>query len=332
MQKFNTEFNMSSSIYSLKEANLQQHTNPILSDNLGQQINPDQLEGINPMVSPHDLPGQKRPTCSHQLEVANQLANIHQLTGRNVILYYSGWLEKPEQTRGKRGDFFLNENDVQSLKANISPMNPANGLDLILHTPGGSITATKAIVEHLHTVFGTDIRAIIRGRALSAGTMIVCACRTLFMSADASLGAFDPQLERRSLKEVAERLRSFGEVTGLSRSGLWDSVIADCEKISTRVEEMVGEWLCAGMFQDAPDNQAIANQIVAQLTDHTQPHKRHISFEQARQMNLAVFPLEAESELFKMVDRLFYSAYQTVRDSQSVQKIIANHLGTVTFD
>lgn len=35
------------------------------------------------------------------------------------------------------------------------------GLDLILHTPGGDLAATESIVNYLHSVFGTDIRAIV---------------------------------------------------------------------------------------------------------------------------------------------------------------------------
>jgi ATP-dependent protease ClpP protease subunit len=37
------------------------------------------------------------------------------------------------------------------------------GLDLILHTQGGSIPATHSIVNYLHKMFKMDIRAIENG-------------------------------------------------------------------------------------------------------------------------------------------------------------------------
>ena len=53
------------------------------------------------------------------------------------------------------------------------------GLDLILHTPGGSISAAQSIVRYLREKFGNDIRAIIPHTAMSAGTVLACACKEI---------------------------------------------------------------------------------------------------------------------------------------------------------
>jgi ClpP class serine protease len=53
------------------------------------------------------------------------------------------------------------------------------GLDLILHTPGGQINATKALVNYLRYAFKGDIRALVLHQAMSAGTIIALACKSV---------------------------------------------------------------------------------------------------------------------------------------------------------
>lgn len=84
------------------------------------------------------------------------LRRLHRLTKRNVILYYSGWLQKP----GIQG-IHVNDADKTGLVSVIHKLDRGKGLDLILHTPGGETAATESIVDYLHAMFGSDIRAIV---------------------------------------------------------------------------------------------------------------------------------------------------------------------------
>lgn len=70
----------------------------------------------------------------------------------------------------------------------------SKGLDLILHTPGGSPMAAEAIVKYLRSKFGKDIRVIVPQLAMSAGTMIACSAKEIVMGKQSSLGPIDPQL------------------------------------------------------------------------------------------------------------------------------------------
>ena len=72
-------------------------------------------------------------------------------------------------------------------------LDTSKGLDLILHTPGGSIYATMQIVNYLQSRFQNDIRAIIPQIAMSAGTMISLACKSIVMGDQSCLGPIDPQ-------------------------------------------------------------------------------------------------------------------------------------------
>jgi len=57
------------------------------------------------------------------------LKKVSDLTNRNVIAYYSGWLQKP-----KAPDTAVNDKDKSGFILTIHKMDKSKGLDLILHT------------------------------------------------------------------------------------------------------------------------------------------------------------------------------------------------------
>ena len=117
----------------------------------------------------------------HDVIRREYLAKLHSVTGRNVIVYYSGWLQKPGVPA------HVNDGDKNGFMTAVHKLDRSKGLDLLLHTPGGETAATESIVDYLHSMFGTNIRAIVPQIALSAGTMIACAAKRLTaeMSKDA---------------------------------------------------------------------------------------------------------------------------------------------------
>ena len=118
------------------------------------------------------------------------LQALRENTGRNVIAYYSGFLSKPDVSAE------INDEDKNGFMMTIHTIGRERfrGLDLILHTPGGSIAATESLVDYLHKIFGNDIRAIIPQIAMFAGTMIACSCKEILMARHANLGPIDPHL------------------------------------------------------------------------------------------------------------------------------------------
>lgn len=91
---------------------------------------------------------------------------------RNVICYYSGWLQGAIDQ-----DIMICDNDMNGLMNAIRGMDRSTGLDLVLHTPGGDVAATEAIVSYIKDCFGDDVCAIVPQLAMSAGTMIACHVR-----------------------------------------------------------------------------------------------------------------------------------------------------------
>ena len=126
---------------------------------------------------------------THDVVRRKYLSKLYRLTGRNVIAYYSGWLQKP----GVRG-IEVNDADKNGFMNVVHGLDRTKGLDLLLHTPGGDTAATESLVDYLRAMFGMDIRAIVPQIALSAGTMIACACKEILMGKQSSLGPIDPQI------------------------------------------------------------------------------------------------------------------------------------------
>ena len=117
--------------------------------------------------------------------------SLSEKTGRNVIIYYSGWLQKPPNLGQALG---INNDDKNGFMATVHGLDRSKGLDLLLHTPGGDVAATESLIDYLKQMFGTDIRAIIPQMAMSGGTMLACACKEILMGKQSSLGPIDPQV------------------------------------------------------------------------------------------------------------------------------------------
>jgi ClpP class serine protease len=149
-----------------------------------------------------------RAGSTHDMVRRQYLKKLAAKTKRNLIIYYSGWLQKSELFRQNAWEFMLNDADKNGLMATIYEMDRRKGLDLFLHTPGGDMAATESLIDYLRQMFGSDIRAIIPQIAMSGGTMIALACKEIVMGKHSNLGPIDPQysgVPAHAIKEEFER-------------------------------------------------------------------------------------------------------------------------------
>lgn len=261
------------------------------------------------------------------------LAKLHEITGRNVIIYYSGWLQK----RGVVGAE-INDEDKNGFMTVIHQMDRSLGLDLILHTPGGESAATKSLVDYLRSMFGTDIRAIVPQLAMSGGTMIACACNEILMGKQSSLGPVDPQFSGIPAHGVVEEFNRAKEEISKDASTIpvWQPIIAkysptfigECEKAIAWSDKMTKEWLRTGMFASEKAPTRKINKILKELGDHalTKSHARHLSIERCREMGLKVSEIEDNKELQDAVLSLHYACMLTFSSTPAF-KIIENQNG-----
>jgi hypothetical protein len=261
------------------------------------------------------------------------LNRLHRVTGRNVVLYYSGWLQKPG-TPGVQ----VNDADKNGFMTVIHGLDRSKGLDLILHTPGGETAATESLVDYLHSMFGTDIRAIVPQLAMSAGTMIACACKGIVMGKQSSLGPIDPQFGNLPAHGIVEEFkRAADEISrDPSKVPVWQPIIAryhptligECEKAIQWSNDMVREWLVRGMLAQHPNRDAKAAEIVAELSDHalTKSHARHLSAAKCASMGLNVSMLEDDPRLQDAVLTVHHACVHTLAATPAF-KMIENHKG-----
>ncbi|MBE7503280.1 MAG: S49 family peptidase [Verrucomicrobiales bacterium] len=272
-----------------------------------------------------------------------QLRRLHQLTGRNVIIYYSGWLQKGERVGMSRSLFGINDADKDGFMAAIHKLDPKKGLDLFLHTPGGEMAATESIVEYLRDKFRMNIRAVVPQMAMSAGTMIACACSSILMGRQSSLGPIDPQINGLPAHGILEEFeRAKREIAKFPPSvAVWQPIIAkyhptligECEKAIRLATSIVGEWLRTGMFDGMPDAAPKAVRVVTELGDHavTMSHARHVSAKKARAIGLAVESLEENQRLQDAVLSTHHACMLTLAETPAC-KIIENHLGAARIE
>ncbi len=226
------------------------------------------------MPSWNDLLNELKAKGSTQDVVRREyVAKMQKVTGRNVILYYSGWLQKP----GAPGTQ-VNDADKNGFMTVIHGLDRAKGLDLILHTPGGETAATESIVDYLRAMFGKDIRAFVPQLAMSAGTMIACAAKEIIMGKHSSLGPIDPQLRGMPAHGIVEEFnRAHAEIKAdQSRAYVWQPILAkytpaligECEKAIQWSTEMTKDWLLTGMLDGEVNADMKADTIITELADH----------------------------------------------------------------
>jgi hypothetical protein len=272
--------------------------------------------------SPHDFLRRK------------YLSELHRYTKRNVIAYYSGFLQKPDLKHHNA----VNDIDKNGLMTAVNGLNVENGLDLILHTPGGDTAATESIVDYLHKVFGNNIRCFVPQMAMSAGTMIACACSEIFMGKQSSLGPVDPQFNGIPAHGVVEEFqRAIREITNDPRTiPIWQPIIAkyppafigECEKAIKWSTELVTKWLSRNMLADDTNKENTINEIIREIIDHSisYAHNRHLSAEKCRSIGLRIKMLEDDQKLQDRVLSLHHIFMHTL-SSTIAFKIIENHNG-----
>ena len=261
------------------------------------------------------------------------LNHLYEITGRNVILYYSGWLQKPNIPGTQ-----VEDADKNGLMTVIHPLDRSKGLDLFIHSPGGDTAASESFVDYLRSMFDTNIRAVVPQIAMSAGTMIACACKEIIMGKHSSLGPIDPQYGGLPAHGVIEEFtRAYTEIKAdPAKAYVWQPIIAkyhptligECEKSIQWSNEITKEWLLTGMFKGEADAKTKVDTIVSELSDHalTKSHARHLSATKCQSMGLKVTFLEDDPDLQDAILSVHHACIHTLT-STAAYKIIENQNG-----
>lgn len=265
----------------------------------------------------------------------SKMKQIYDITNRNIICYFSAWL----QASKGNPEFSINDNDMNGIMNAVSGLDKKKGLDLILHTPGGVVTATESIVNYLRKIFDCDIRVIVPHMAMSAGTMIACASKEIIMGKESSLGPIDPQYRGVPAQGVLlEFERAIKETQqDPSRALIWREIIqqyrptfiGECDNAVSLAHELMGGWLKTCMFKRSKKRDTIVEKLLEELASHSasKVHDRHYDYVKCKELGLKVVALEKNQDLQDAVLSLYHAYICSIYKLPNTIKFIENHEG-----
>lgn len=263
------------------------------------------------------------------------LLEIHKKTGRNVIAYYSGWLQ-----RGNAIDVIVNDKDKNAFMVNIHKLDRTKGLDLILHTPGGDLASTESIVDYWNQMFGNNIRAIIPQISMSAGTMMALSCKEIIMGKQSNLGPIDPQMGGVPCQAVLDEFqKAKDDIRANPQSApLWQVIISKyhptflgaCQNSIDWSEKLAFDWLKRNMCNG---DEARVKKILKELCDHkaNKSHARHISKDKCKEIGVSVIDMEQDNDLQDLILTTHHSFMHTFAHTTAT-KIVENQFGVAYIE
>lgn len=270
------------------------------------------------------------------------IKELSEETKHDTIIYFSSFPCKypvdPELLS-------INLNDIQGFMTCINGLS-SDKLDLIIHSLGGSLEATEQIVQYLRSKY-KYIRAIIPQNAMSAASMLACACDEIVMGRESAIGPIDPQMLVRTpngnmflpaYSILADFKKAKAEIAeNPSLIPIWVSKLSTiphgyldfCQKTIEVSKQKVAEWLDSYMFKDNPGLGHVISDWLGDFEEH-KTHGRPINYELAKEKGLKVSRLEDNPALQDKVLSIYHAALVTFDVSPCV-KIIENQKGAGSY-
>lgn len=276
--------------------------------------------------------------CGKQQEALRQISHIQ--GGANVIFYASAWLQKPTAPPVTTQ---LTSEELNGFMSVVRGLEWDKGLTLLLHTPGGQLSAVETVAAYLHSKF-PSIEVIVPTYAMSAGTMLCLAANRVIMGRQSQLGPTDPQMvvgpgQMVSACAIVDQFdRAKADIEkDLRMAHLWapilqslgPALLQEANRVLDYAETMVARWLESHMFKDQSDPASMARKVASYFrgSEH-KSHGRRIDRDEARDQGVIVDDLEADQSLQDAVLTAYHVATITMEKSPA-SKILISHKGTM---
>lgn len=264
---------------------------------------------------------------------------IHELsdyTKNDTIIYFSSFGGRPGVSASA---IQINIEDIQGFMTCLNGMN-GKKLDLILHSPGGSLEAAEQIVQYIRSKY-EYIRAIVPQNAMSAATMISCACDEIVMGKESAIGPIDPQMmlagpnnapmsipahaileDFKRAKEEVSKNPALAPIWVPKIMALPPGFLNLCEQTIDLSKKKVETWLDSYMFKNSTKNGKKIAEFLGNFSEH-KTHGRPINYDIAKAEGLNVTRLEDDQQLQDKVLSVYHAAMITMEVTSCV-KIIEN--------
>ena len=224
------------------------------------------------------------------------------ISGIPLIIYAADFVDEGRAAQ-YAGGVQIDLGDKTGFLQAISDIEPER-LDVLVHSPGGSPTATESIVRLLRSRF-TSIRVLVPHTAKSAATMLALAADEILLGDAGELGPIDPQLRigidqrivtvpagaaidqfERIHREVTANPNAMrGWLPIIRQYG--PSFLQECHNVVELSQELAADWLGRYMFSGEPDAEARAKRVAAWLANHGnfKSHSRPVRMDQLLELD-----------------------------------------------
>lgn len=275
----------------------------------------------------HEITNESNP----QSIISKYINAYSEMTGRNVIVYYSGWLNHTQPKSGSS----INDLDKNGFMSVIQGLDKSKGLDLFLHTPGGDVGATESLIDYLHDSFGGDIRAIIPQIAMSGGTMIACSCKEIVMGKQSSLGPIDPQFSGIPAEAIIKEFERAKEEVSKhpETTPIWQTMLSKyppafviiCENARKLSDEILEKSLTYSMFDESEKDSIEKIKEVLGSHENTKSHGRHLSAKECSNIGLKIKNMEDNNEFQDLILSVHHACMDFFNKNEGAIKLLANN-------
>ncbi|MCF6332073.1 MAG: ATP-dependent Clp protease proteolytic subunit [Draconibacterium sp.] len=234
----------------------------------------------------------------------------------------------------------MNDKDISGFMLNINKLDKSKGLDIILHTPGGQISATEALVNYIKSIFGKNVRVLVPQIAMSAGTMIPFSGKEIVMGKHSSLGPIDPQVGNMPAEAVIGEFEQAKRdiLANPKAAGYWQFILqkyhstflTSCSQAIELSKILAKEWLLGNMCDG---DESKCDTILELFSSHkeTKMHARHIGIDRCKESGLKITNIEGDQKFQDLLLTVHHAFMHTFSASAAI-KIIENHEGNAFIE
>ncbi len=229
-------------------------------------------------------------------------------------------------------------------------MSPFEGVDLMLHSPGGLPQAAGDIIRVCRT-YAPSFRVIVPNMAMSAATVLAMGSDKIVMSDTSKLGPIDPQMvyqtkEGTFVRAANSFIQAFGSLVNEANqlAGTNSPIAAhlhlltkqdpswiiECVRARNATKDLAFRALKIAMLKEKSDDEI--HRVVHSFLDigDQTSHGRTIDPNEAKQMGLDIEQVSRDSTYWKLVWELYVRCERYTRERQLAKYLCAD-TGAIEF-